>query len=150
MNAQVKERARRQGLSGEETLRWVAEQFAYVTFLWLYRRGGREIDPARGVITVPAVLLDFGQLLFLGAPMEVLVEVAFDWQKRLSGRVALVAGLLGGWAGYFPHRRNFEEPGAERLYKTVSTLFAPEAAEGFLELAERQAGRRPTLPGEQQ
>ena len=82
------------------------------------------------------ILLDFGALKIMGVPMEVLLDVAFDWQQRFSDSIALVCGLFGGWIGYLPHPRNHEEPKADQLYETVSTMFAPQAALRLLEGAQ--------------
>jgi hypothetical protein len=141
INARVKVRSRQLGLGLEETRRWVAEQFAFYAFLNVYRRGGDLIDRERGQLDLPVSLLDFGGLLFLGAPVEILVEVAFDWQRRLAPRTALIAGLCGGWSGYLPHGSNFREQGAGRKYETVSTVFSPQAASRMLERAAQLATR---------
>ena len=69
--------------------------------------------------------------------MEVLLDVAFDWQRRLPNHIALVSSLFGGWIGYLPHKRNYEEPLAAQLYETVSTMFAPGASLKLLGAAER-------------
>jgi len=75
--------------------------------------------------------------------MEVLLDVAFDWQKRFPDHIALVSGLFDGWIGYLPHKRNYEEPLTAQLYETVSTMFAPEASLKLLGAAERLV--RPSL-----
>jgi neutral ceramidase len=136
INALIKEQARRKNLGEEQIRKWVSEQFTYVSFLNIYKKGGEAIDPGKGEIHCPIAVLDFGSLTFLGAPMEVLLEVAFDWQRRFSNRIALVCGLFGGWIGYLPHKRDYEEPKAEQLYETVSTMFAPEASLRLLETAQ--------------
>ena len=136
INATIKEKARDKGLGEAETRRWVAEQFTYVSFLNIYKKGGETIDPGKGEIHCPIAVLDFGSVTFLGAPMEVLLDVAFDWQRRLPDRIALVCGLFGGWTGYLPHKRNYEEPQADQLYETVSTMFAPGASLELLETAQ--------------
>jgi hypothetical protein len=122
-----------------ETRSWVAEQFAYFAFLNVYRRGAELVDRERGVLNLPLTLLDFGGLVLLGVPAEVLVEVAFDWQERLSPRTALIAGLCNGWSGYLPHLDNFQEADAGSKYETVSTVFSEQAAAGLLERAARLA-----------
>ena len=137
INAAIKEKAREKGLGEAETRRWVAEQFTYVSFLNIYKKGGEAIDPGKGEIHCTIVALDFGPLKILGVPVEVLLDVAFDWQRRFPDRIALVCGLFGGWIGYLPHKRNYEEPKAEQLYETVSTMFAPEASLELLETAQR-------------
>ena len=141
INARVKARSRQLGLPLEETRRWVAEQFAYFAFLNMYRHSGELIDRERGQLNLPITLLDFGGLLFLGAPAEILVEVAFDWQRRLAPRTALIASLFGGWSGYLPHSSNFREEGAETKYETVSTVFSEQAASGMLVRAGELATR---------
>ena len=140
INARIKERCRALALSREETRRWVAEQFAYTAFLWIYRGGGPGIDPAGGRTRLPLTLLDFGPLLLLGVPAEVLVEAALDWQARFPGRIALIGGLTGGWTGYLPHGRNWREPDAPTLYETVSTLYAEGSAETLLAMGQQLAG----------
>ncbi|MBE3064491.1 MAG: hypothetical protein IMZ69_05680 [Spirochaetes bacterium] len=97
------------------------------------------MQPRQGTARLPCRILDFGGLCVLGAPLEILVEAAFDWQRRLAGRIALVSGLTGGWLGYMPHRSNFEEAEAGVLYETVSTVFAPSACEKMLDEAQRRA-----------
>jgi hypothetical protein len=141
INALIKEQAREKTLGEEEIRTWVAEQFAYVSFLNIYKKGGEAIDPPKGVVHCPLTILKFGPVIFLAVPAEVLLEVAFDWQKRFPDEVALVCGLFGGWIGYLPHRDNYEEPRAEQLYETVSTLFAPEASLELLNTAERMVGK---------
>lgn len=69
--------------------------------------------------------------------MEVLLDVAFDWQRRLPNHIALVSGVFDGWTGYLPHKNNYDEPLAAQLYETVSTMFAPDASLELLEAAER-------------
>ncbi|MBN2553900.1 MAG: neutral/alkaline non-lysosomal ceramidase N-terminal domain-containing protein [Spirochaetales bacterium] len=137
INALIKEQARRKGLGDAETRKWVAEQFTYTSFIGIYRIGGELIDSGKGRIPCPATVLDFGALKILGVPMEVLLDVAFDWQRRFEGSIALVCGLFGGWIGYLPHRSNHEEPLAGQRYETVSTMFAPDASLELLETAER-------------
>ena len=146
INAVLKERCRALGATREETRRWVAEQFAYTTFLWIYRGGGPGIDPAGGRIRLPLSLLDFGPLLLLGVPAEVLVEAALDWQERFPGRFALIGGLTGGWTGYLPHGRNWRERDSAVLYETVSTLYAEGAAETLLDAGQRLAAASTTTP----
>ena len=73
--------------------------------------------------------------------MEVLLSVAFDWQKRLPDRIALIAGLFNGWLGYLPHKSDYDEPLADQLYETVSTVFAPEASRLLLDAAEQSTRR---------
>jgi len=141
VNAQIKQQARKQNLGDAETRRWVAEQFTYASFLNIYKKGGDMIDSGKGEVRCQFHLLDFGSVKILGVPMEVLLDVAFDWQKRLPNHIALVSGLFGGWIGYLPHKRNYEEPLAAQLYETVSTMFAPEASLKLLEAAERLVRR---------
>jgi hypothetical protein len=142
INARVKARSRQLGLTLEETRRWVAEQFAYYAFLNVYKQGGELIDREEGQLDLPITLLDFGGLVVFGAPVEILVEVAFDWQRRLAPRTALIAGLCGGWSGYLPHGSNFREEGAQRRYETVSTVFSERAADLMLERATELAARK--------
>ena len=139
VNALVKARCRQLNLPRPECRKWVAEQFSYYAFLNMYKQGGELIDRERGVLNLPITLLDFGGLLLLCVPAEVLVEVAFEWQKRLAPRVALVAGLCNGWSGYLPHPDNFQEPDAGSKYETVSTVFSEQAAAGLLDCAQALA-----------
>lgn len=136
INALVKQQAERKALGDEQIRAWVAEQFAYCSFLNTYKDGGELIDSLNGEVRCSATILDFGAVAILGAPMEVLLNVAFDWQNRFPGRIALIAGLFNGWLGYLPHKRDYEEPLADQLYETVSTAFAPEASRLLLEAAE--------------
>jgi hypothetical protein len=136
INALVKQQAERKTLGDQQIRAWVAEQFAYCSFLNTYKDGGELIDSLNGEVRCSAAILDFGAVTILGAPMEVLLNVAFDWQNRLPGRIALIAGLFNGWLGYLPHKRDYEEPLADQLYETVSTAFAPEASRLLLEAAE--------------
>jgi len=140
INAMIKQKARARGLGEAETRRWVAEQFTYVSFLNIYKKGGEAIDSGKGEIHCPIAVLDFGSLKILGAPMEVLMDVAFDWQRRFPDRLALVCGLFGGWIGYLPHKSNYEEPRADQLYETVSTMFAADASLKLLETAQGMVG----------
>jgi hypothetical protein len=139
INALVKRQAERKALGDEEIRAWVAEQFAYCSFLNTYKDGGELIDPLNGEVRCSVTILDFGAVTILGAPMEVLLNVAFDWQNRFPDRIALIAGLFNGWLGYLPHKSDYDEPLADRLYETVSTVFAPEASRQLLEAAERSA-----------
>jgi hypothetical protein len=141
INAMIKQKARARGLGEAETRRWVAEQFTYVSFLNIYKKGGEAIDSGKGEIHCPIAVLDFGSLKILGAPMEVLMDVAFDWQRRFPDRLALVCGLFGGWIGYLPHKSNYEEPRADQLYETVSTMFAADASLKLLETAQGMMGQ---------
>ena len=137
INAMVKEHSRKQKLDAEEVRRWVAAQFTYVSFLNIYKIGGQLIDATKGEVRCPIHLLDFGTVKILGIPAEVLLDVAFDWQRRFSDSIALIAGLFGGWIGYMPHRDNFAEPKADQLYETVCSMFAPEASLELLDAAEK-------------
>ena len=128
INAMIKEHSREKGLEADEIRRWVAEQFTYVSFLNIYKIGGEMIDAGKGEVTCPIQLIDFGSVKVLGIPMEVLLDVAFDWQRRFPDDIALIAGLFDGWIGYLPHRNNFDEPLAEQLYETVCSMFSPEAS----------------------
>jgi hypothetical protein len=65
--------------------------------------------------------------------VEPLVEIQHDFQARNPDSIALVAGICGGWAGYLPHRVNHEQSDSDTLYETISTLYAPEAAERILD-----------------
>jgi hypothetical protein len=149
INALVKERSRSLELSPAEIRRQVASQFAYGNFLVTYAGGGKGagtggeaavIDPGRGIARLPCRLLDFGGLCILCAPPEILVEAAFDLQRRLAPRIALVSGMVGGWLGYLPHGLNFEEPETEERYETVSTVFAPSACAALLDAGAARAG----------
>lgn len=144
INALVKRQAEKKALRDEEIRAWVAEQFAYCSFLNIYENkdGGELIDSLKGEVRCPIKVLDFGAVTILGAPMEVLLNVAFDWQKRFPDHIALIAGLFNGWLGYLPHKTDCEEPLADQLYETVSTAFAPEASLLLLEAAERLARRK--------
>jgi hypothetical protein len=142
INARIKEQARRRNLDEGQTRRWVSEQFTYTSFLDVYRVGADSSDAERGEIPAAVTLLDFGVLRILGVPMEVLLEVAFDWQRRLDGSIALICSLFGGWIGYLPHPCNHREPRAGQLYETVSTMFAPDAALRLLEAGEGMIARR--------
>jgi hypothetical protein len=139
VNALVKERCRALGLPREEIRRRVASQFAFGNFLVAYAGKWEAVQPLQGTARLPCRILDFGGLCVLGAPLEILVEAAFDWQRRLAGRIALLSGLTGGWLGYMPHRSNFEEAEAGERYETVSTVFAPSACEKMLDEAQRRA-----------
>jgi len=136
INSMIKQQARRKNLSDSETLGWVAEQFTFATFLGIYKIAGQMIDSDTGEVSCPVRVLDFGTLTFLCAPMEILLDVAFDWQQRFSERIAAICGLFGGWIGYLPHSRNFEEARADELYETISSMFTPGASLQLLEQAE--------------
>jgi len=136
INAQVKARCRELDLPRAQTRQWVARQFAYGAFLNMYKHGGGElVDREHGLIRLPLSLLDLGPLVVLCVPAEVLVEIGFEWQRRLAGRVALIAALANGWSGYLPHADNFAEPDADARYETVSSVFAPDAATTMLDAA---------------
>jgi hypothetical protein len=147
INALVKERSRTLDLSPADIRRQVASQFAYGNFLVTYAGGAGAgggaavVEPSRGLARLPCRLLDFGSLCILCAPPEILVEAAFDLQRRLAPRMALVSGMVGGWLGYLPHGLNFEEPEAGERYETVSTVFAPSACAALLETGAARAGR---------
>jgi hypothetical protein len=141
VNAMVKEQSRKKNLDAEQTRRWVTEQFTYASFLSIYKTGGEMIDGNKGKVHCPIHLLDFGPVNILGIPMEVLLDVAFDWRQRFPDRIALIAGLFGGWIGYLPHKNTFQEPLAAQLYETVCTMFAPEASIQLLEEAEQMIRR---------
>jgi hypothetical protein len=138
INVLVKERCRALHLPPEEVSRWVASQFAYVNFLASCQGGQEGVDALRGTASLPCCLVDFGRLSVCCAPVEILVEAAFDWQKRHPERFALLSGLTQGWLGYLPHESNFAEAETDQLYETVSTVFAPEACGRLLD----EAGRR--------
>ena len=74
INALVKERLRELSLPDSEAIRWVAEQFAYTSFLMMYLKSGENVDVARGIATVPVTIIDFYKLIFTAIPAEVLVE----------------------------------------------------------------------------
>jgi len=137
VNALIKQQARKKNLGDEETRSWVVEQFTFGSFLSIYKKGGDMIDSQKGEVRCPISILDFGAVKLLGVPMEVLLDVAFDWQKRFPDHIALVCGLFGGWIGYLPHKNNYDEPRAAQLYETVSTMYAPDASLKLLEVAER-------------
>ena len=101
----------------------------------------KAVAHAVGAIEDPIQLIDFGPVKVLGIPMEVLLDVAFDWQRRFPEDIALIGGLFGGWIGYLPHRDNFEEPLAEQLYETVCSMFSPEASIVLLEEAQNLVQR---------
>jgi hypothetical protein len=141
VNALVKARCRQLRLPRPECRKWVAEQFAYYAFLNIYKQGGELVDREKGLLNLPTVLLDFGGLVLLCVPAEVLVEVAFEWQRRLASRVALVAGLCNGWSGYLPHGDNFREADSGSKYETASTVFSEQAAQELLDRAQELAAR---------
>jgi hypothetical protein len=142
INALVKRQAEKKALKDEEIRAWVAEQFAYCSFLNTYKDGGELVDSLKGEVRCPVKILDFGAVTILGAPMEVLLNVALDWQKRFPDHIALIAGLFNGWLGYLPHKTDCEEPLADQLYETVSTAFSPEASLLLLEAAEGLARKK--------
>ncbi|HOV65234.1 MAG TPA: hypothetical protein PLG43_15285, partial [Spirochaetia bacterium] len=137
INALIKERCRELSLPAAEVLHWVAEQFAYTSFLMLSCKPGENVDVRRGCAEVPVTIVDFGKLFFACVPAEVLIENVFDLQKRFEAKIALIAGLSNGWLGYFPHGSNFHEKAASELYETVSTLFSEKAAGVFLDAVEK-------------
>jgi len=152
INALIKERCRELGTPAAVVRGWVAQQFAYTAFLYLFglpwegpgrssgaseETGGAAVRRRGGTLTVPLRIVDFGPLVLLAVPAEVLSEAALEWQERFPERTALIAGLAGGWIGYLPHASNFAESGASERYETVSTLFAPEAAGVLLDSAAR-------------
>ena len=141
INALVKRQAERKALGEEEIRARVAKLFAYCSFLNTYQDGGKSIDSPKGEVRCPIKILDFKAVAILGAPMEVLLNVAFDWQNRFPDRIALIAGLFNGWLGYLPHNSDCDEPLADRLYETVSTAFASEASRLLLDAAEGLARR---------
>ena len=136
INALVKEYARKNNISKEETEKQVASQFTYTQFLYLYKYGLIPIDKTNGTITVEYTLADFTDLTILGVPAEVLLENAFDFQGRFPERIALVSSLVGGDFGYMPHETNFQEQRADILYETISTLFTNQGSILLLSDAE--------------
>jgi hypothetical protein len=137
INARVKQRAQELSLSTDETREWVALQFQYSAFLNTYVNAGRDVDLVNGTRRVWAVVLDFGTLKILGVAGEPLTEVSLDWRRRVAPNHGFLLALCDGWTGYVPHRRNFEEEGADRRYETVSSMLADGAAEALLDAAEQ-------------
>jgi hypothetical protein len=133
INSMIKEHCRKHGISGEETERWVASQFTYVEFLFIYKYGGVKIDKRKGTVQIPYTLIDFGRLLFAGMPAEVLVENRFDLQDRFRNKTALICGLVHGSFGYLPHSSNFRESNADVKYETISTIFSETASDILLQ-----------------
>lgn len=132
INALVKERCIAIGASAEETARQVTRQFAYVQFLWAYRNNAAWLQAERGVMNVPVSVIDFGAFVLLGVPAEPLVEFNLDLRRRIPDRTVVVAGLFDGSFGYLPHGDNYKEADSDSLYETISTVFAPRAAEALL------------------
>jgi len=136
INALVKEYARKNNISKEETEKQVASQFTYTQFLYLYKYGFIPIDKTNGTITIEYTLADFTALAILGIPAEVLIENAFDFQGRFPERIALISSLVGGDFGYMPHETNYQEPRSDILYETISTLFTKKGSILLLSDAE--------------
>ena len=141
INGLIKAHCRQHSISPEETRLWVSRQFAFTSFHTMYNLGAGAIDTEKGELSCSVKVLDFGPLLILGIPSEVLVEAAFDWQERFPERIALIAGLFDGWYGYLPHLKNFQEPESDLRYETVSTLFSERAAIQLLQEAEQAMGQ---------
>ncbi len=91
---------------------------------------------------VDAWWLRLGELRFLGVPLEATVDVGRAWSERTGRETDGVLSIAGGWMRYLPHRKNFEEPGAERAYEVLQSTFEPGAADQLLQLGLRlEAGQ---------
>ncbi len=136
INALIKEKCRKDGITGQEVLKWVSRQFTYCAFLNLYRKDTKYVKPSQGVMICPVVLWDFDKLFIYGIPAEVLIENAFHLQKQCPNNIALVGGLANGWVGYLPHADNFAESNQNVLYETVSTMFAEHASDVLFDIVK--------------
>jgi len=140
INALIKEKCRKDGITGQTVLNWVSKQFTYCAFINLYRKDTQYAKPSQGVIIMPVLLWDFGKLFIYGIPAEVLIENAFHLQKRWPNDIALVGGLANGWSGYLPNADNFAETNQSQLYETVSTMYAEHAADVLLDMVKEVRG----------
>ncbi|MFA7019660.1 MAG: neutral/alkaline non-lysosomal ceramidase N-terminal domain-containing protein [Sphaerochaetaceae bacterium] len=129
INEWIKKHSVAAKISAEETGKYVAEQFAYTQFLWAYRNNEAYIDRAAGTVKMPITVIDGGKIAFVPVPVEPLMDVNFAIKKRVAEKPILLCGLADGYFGYLPHGENFIEKDAETLYETVSSVFAPEAAD---------------------
>lgn len=129
INEWIKKHSVAAKISAEETGKYVAEQFAYTQFLWAYRNNEAYIDRAAGTVKMPITVIDGGKIAFAAVPVEPLMDVNFAIKKRVAEKPILLCGLADGYFGYLPHGENFIEKDAETLYETVSSVFAPEAAD---------------------
>ena len=129
INALIKDRCRELKLSHEETRKIVGEQFTYIQFIWAYKFGSEFINQEKGTLSCDITEINFGPLIFLGIPAEVLIETAFEWQEKYPDKTALIAGLFNGTFGYMPHVSNFKEQDSDSLYETISTVFGENTSE---------------------
>jgi hypothetical protein len=83
--------------------------------------------------------LRLGEALWLGLPLEPVVEVGLDWRARIGSPHAAVLGIANGWLRYLPHPRNFGEPGAPFAYEVLMSTLVPDAATRLLDRAEALA-----------
>ena len=132
INALIKDRCRKIKYSQEETRQLVAEQFAYIQFIWAYKLSSEFIDQQKGTLSCDITEISFDALTLLGIPAEVLVETALEYQARKPEKTVLIAGLFNGSFGYMPHVSNFRETDSDSLYETISTIFGEGTSEIIL------------------
>jgi len=132
INALIKDRCRKLKYSQAETRKIVAEQFTYIQFIWAYKFGSEFMDRQKGALTCDITEINFGTLLLLGIPAEVLVEIALEYQDKNPEKTVLIAGLFNGSFGYMPHISNFRETDSDSLYETISTIFGEDASKIIL------------------
>ncbi len=128
VNNLIKKKCVEIGASSETTEHLVRTQFTYNQFLWAYRDNLPYIDLQNGTMTIPVVVLGFGDLIIVGLPAEPLNDFNLDFAKQFPNKMVVASGLVNGYFGYFPHLNNFSEEQSEALYETISTVFAPHAS----------------------
>ena len=69
----------------------------------------------------PAEIIVFriGSLGLVGLPAEVFVEIAREIRQKSPIQPTLVIGVTGGYMGYMPHARGYEEGGYEAGYRSA-------------------------------
>ncbi|MBN2328309.1 MAG: hypothetical protein JXR73_14270 [Candidatus Omnitrophica bacterium] len=78
--------------------------------------------------SLPAEIIAFriGPLAVVGLPAEVFKEVAGDIKRHSLLDPTLVIGVTGGYMGYLPHPRGYDEGGYEATFG--SARFAPQTS----------------------
>ena len=95
----------------------------------------RAMNPGDNWVAMPIQVIRINDYQFLALPGEVLIEVAFAWEKATNSEKSFIVALANDHFGYLPHSTNFDEPGAQDKYETIMHFLEPKAMDLAVEEA---------------
>jgi hypothetical protein len=126
------EELRREGASEKDLARQEAILRYYERNLQLLRKEPKELK-----VPLEVQVLRLNDAVLVGVPGELFVEIGLEIKAKSALKNTFIVGYAGGYVGYMPTKRAFEEGGYEPT-RTWWNKTAPEVGEAVKESALRQ------------